>query len=119
MKKHLIFIGILGSLLSCTGQPSGGDADSRFVQKYPYRFHTFTPHIYVDAFLNDSLPVKLVYDCAAPFVWLDSTFVDKVTKASRQWHLRESVRKGGIRWYILSRRGRNEKIASSHPRFSL
>ena len=28
MKKHLIFIGILGSLLSCTGQPSGGDADS-------------------------------------------------------------------------------------------
>ena len=76
MKKHLIFIGILGSLLSCTGQPSGGDADSRSVQKYPYRFHTYTPHIYVDAFLNDSLPVKLVYDCAAPFVWLDSSFVD-------------------------------------------
>lgn len=76
MKKHLIFIGILGSLLSCTGQPSGGDADSRSVQKYSYRFNTYTPHIYVDAFLNDSLPVRLVYDCAAPFVWLDSTFVD-------------------------------------------
>ncbi len=30
----------------------------------------------MDAFLNDSLPVRLVYDCAAPFVWLDSTFVD-------------------------------------------
>lgn len=26
--------------------------------------------------MNDSLPVRLVYDCAAPFVWLDSTFVD-------------------------------------------
>ena len=76
MKKHLIFIGILGSLLSCTGQPSGGNADSRSVQKYSYRFNTYTPHIYVDAFLNDSLPVRLVYDCADPFVWLDSSFVD-------------------------------------------
>ena len=42
----------------------------------PFRSHIFSPHIYVDAFLNDSLPVRLVYDCAAPFVWLDSTFVD-------------------------------------------
>ena len=76
MKKHLIIIGLLGNLLACTGQPGGGDADIRSAQKYPYRFHTYTPHIYVDAFLNDSLPVRLVYDCAAPFVWLDSTFVD-------------------------------------------
>ena len=76
MKKHLIIIGLLGSLLACNGQPGGGDANTRSVQKYPYRFHTYTPHIYVDAFLNDSLPIRMVYDCAAPFVWLDSTFVD-------------------------------------------
>lgn len=74
--KRLIIIGLLGSLLACTGQPSGGDANSTFAPKYPYRFHCYTSHIYVDAFLNDSLPVRLVYDCAAPFVWLDSTFVD-------------------------------------------
>ena len=76
MKKYLIIIGLLGSLLACNGQPGGGDANTRSVQKYPYRFHTYTPHIYVDAFLNDSLPIQMVYDCAAPFVWLDSTFVD-------------------------------------------
>lgn len=76
MKKYLIIIGLLGSLLACNGQPGGGDANTRSVQKYPYRFHTYTPHIYVDAFLNDSLPIRMVYDCAAPFVWLDSTFVD-------------------------------------------
>ncbi len=74
--KHLIIIVLLGSLLACTGQPSGSDANSVSAQKYPYRFHCYTSHIYVDAFLNDSLPVKLVYDCAAPFVWLDSSFVD-------------------------------------------
>jgi hypothetical protein len=76
MKNYLIIIVLLGSLLSCTGQPSGGDASSTSAPKYPYRFHCYTSHIYVDAFLNDSLPVRLVYDCAAPFVWLDSTFVD-------------------------------------------
>ena len=76
MKKHLIIIVLLGNLLACTGQPNGGDADIRSTPKYPFRFNTFTPHIYVDAFLNDSLPVRMVYDCAAPFVWLDSTFVD-------------------------------------------
>lgn len=27
MKKHFIIIGLLGNLLACTGQPSGGDAD--------------------------------------------------------------------------------------------
>lgn len=74
--KHLIIIGLLGSLLAGFGQPSEGDANSTSVPKYPYRFHSYTSHIYVDAFLNDSLPVRLVYDCAAPFVWLDSTFVD-------------------------------------------
>ena len=76
MKKYLIIIGLLGSLLACAGQPSGGDATIRSAQKYPYRFNTYTPHIYMDAFLNDSLPIRMVYDCAAPFVWLDSTFVD-------------------------------------------
>ena len=74
--KHLIIIGLLGSLLACTGQPSSSDANSVSAQKYPYRFHCYTSHIYVDAFLNDSLPLRMVYDCAAPFVWLDSTFVD-------------------------------------------
>ena len=74
--KRLIIIGLLGSLLACTGQPSGSDANSVSAQKYPYRFHCYTSHIYVDAFLNDSLPIRMVYDCAAPFVWLDSTFVD-------------------------------------------
>ena len=74
--KHLIIIVLLGSLLSCTGQPSGGDASSTSAPKYPYRFHCYTSHIYVDAFLNDSLPLRMVYDCAASFVWLDSTFVD-------------------------------------------
>ena len=58
--KRLIIIGLLGSLLACTGQPSGGDADSRSVQKYSYRFNTYTPHIYVDAFLNDS-PNQVLY----------------------------------------------------------
>ena len=76
MKKRLIIIGLLGSLLACTGQPSGGDANSTPVPKHPYRFHSYTSHIYVDAFLNDSLPLRMVYDCAAPFVWLESTFVD-------------------------------------------
>ena len=61
MKKHLIIIGLLGSLLACTGQPSGGDANIRSAQKYPYRFHTYTPHIYVDAFLNDSLQIVINY----------------------------------------------------------
>ena len=60
MKKHLIIIGLLGSLLSCTGQPSGGDANSTFAPKYPYRFHCYTSHIYVDAFLNDS-PNQVLY----------------------------------------------------------
>ena len=76
MKNHLIIIGLLGSLLSCTGQPSSNDANSTSAPKYPYRFHCYTSHIYVDAFLNDSLPLRMVYDCAASFVWLDSTFVD-------------------------------------------
>ncbi len=58
--KHLIIFGLLGSLLSCTGQPSGGDANSVSAQKYPYRFHCYTSHIYVDAFLNDS-PNQVVY----------------------------------------------------------
>ena len=48
------------SLLSCTGQPSGGDANSVSAQKYPYRFHCYTSHIYVDAFLNDS-PNQVLY----------------------------------------------------------
>lgn len=76
MKKHLIIIVFLGSVLAGFGQPSEGGANGTSVQKHPFRFQTFTPHIYVDAFLNDSLPVRMVYDCAAPFVWLDSTFVD-------------------------------------------
>ena len=76
MKKHLIIIVFLGSLLAGFDQPSEGGANGTSVQKYPFRFHTFTSHIYVDAFLNDSLPIRMVYDCAAPFVWLDSTFVD-------------------------------------------
>lgn len=58
--KHLIIFGLLGSLLSCTGQPSGGDANSVSAQKYPYRFHCYTSHIYVDAFLNDS-PNQVLY----------------------------------------------------------
>ncbi len=61
MKNHLIIIiGLLRSLLSCTGQPSGGDANSVSAQKYPYRFHCYTSHIYVDAFLNDS-PNQVLY----------------------------------------------------------
>jgi len=76
MKNPLIIIGLLGSVLAGFGQPSEGSANGTSVQKHPFRFQTFTPHIYVDAFLNDSLPVRMVYDCAAPFVWLDSTFVD-------------------------------------------
>ena len=76
MKNYLIIIVFLGSVLAGIGQPSGSGANGTSVQKHPFRFHTYTPHIYVDAFLNDSLPVRLVYDCAAPFVWLDSTFVD-------------------------------------------
>ena len=65
--------------------------------KYPYRFNTYTPHIYVDAFLNDSLPVRLVYDCAASFVFLDSTFVDNHygSRANRRWPLRGLGRVGG------------------------
>ncbi len=74
--KHLIIIVFLGSLFACAGQTGGGAANGTSIQKHPFRFHTFTPHIYVDAFLNDSLSVRMVYDCAAPFVWLDSTFVD-------------------------------------------
>lgn len=49
MKNHLIIIGLLGSLLACTGQPSGGDANSTPLPKHPYRFHSYTSHIYVDA----------------------------------------------------------------------
>ena len=60
MKKRLFIIGLLGSLLACTGQPSGGDANSTSVPKYPYRFHSYTSHIYVDAFLNDS-PNQVLY----------------------------------------------------------
>ncbi len=70
MKTKPTFLLALALLTAC------GGCFAQLGAKYPYRFHTFTPHIYVDAFLNDSLPVKLVYDCAAPFVWLDSTFVD-------------------------------------------
>ncbi len=65
MKNHLIIIGLLGSLLSCTGQPSSSDANSTSAPKYSYRFHCYTSHIYVDAFLNDSLPLRMVFDCAA------------------------------------------------------
>ena len=76
MKNYLIIIVFLGSVLAGIGQPSWSGANGTSVQKHPFRFHTYTPHIYVDAFLNDSLPLRMVYDCAAPFVWLDSTFVD-------------------------------------------
>ena len=76
MKNYLIIIVFLGSVLAGIGQSSWSGANGTSVQKHPFRFHTYTPHIYVDAFLNDSLPVRMVYDCAAPFVWLDSTFVD-------------------------------------------
>ena len=76
MKNYLIIIVFLGSVLAGIGQPSGSGANGTSVQKHPFRFHTYTPHIYVDAFLNDSLPLRMVYDCAASFVWLDSTFVD-------------------------------------------
>lgn len=69
---------LLSCCSCCVGQPKRGNCDEESCShiKYPFRFHTFTSHIYVDAFLNDSLPVRLVYDCAAPFVWIDSTFVD-------------------------------------------
>ena len=58
--KHLIIIVFLGSLLAGFGQPSEGGANGTSVQKHPFRFQTFTPHIYVDAFLNDS-PNQVVY----------------------------------------------------------
>ena len=76
MKNYLIIIVFLGSVLAGIGQPSWSGANGTSVQKHPFRFHTYTPHIYVDAFLNDSLSLRMVYDCAASFVWLDSTFVD-------------------------------------------
>lgn len=69
---------LLSCCNSCVGQSKRENCDEkpRTHVIFPFRFHTFTPHIYVDAFLNDSLPVRLVYDCAAPFVWLDSSLVD-------------------------------------------
>jgi len=60
MKKHLIIIVFLGSVLAGFGQPSEGGANSTSVPKYPYSFHCYTSHIYVDAFLNDS-PNQVVY----------------------------------------------------------
>ena len=83
MKNMPIFVCFaIVILLSCcnssVGQSKRENSDEGICSQaiFPFRFHTFTPHIYVDAFLNDSLPVRMVYDCAAPFVWLDSTFVD-------------------------------------------
>jgi hypothetical protein len=65
MKNYLIIIVFLGSVLAGIGQPSGSGANGTSVQKHPFRFHTYTPHIYVDAFLNDSLPAG--HASKAPF----------------------------------------------------
>ncbi len=82
MKNWRFFVWFTTTIMllcsNCVGQHKTEIDGSERLQnpKYPFQFNTHTANIAVNSILNDSLPIRLVFDCGATFVWMDSTFVD-------------------------------------------
>lgn len=77
MKNFIGFVFLILLFACSNGQKANVIlAEKQHERIYKYDFKMFTNHIYLPSFLNDTLPIYLMMDCAANYIYIDSVFAE-------------------------------------------